>query len=74
MREASYTKASTSYGWVGRILRVDLGSGRIWSQDTMPYAQGFIGGRGIAARIAWEELKPGIDAFDPENRLIFMTG
>ncbi|MEM2926358.1 MAG: aldehyde ferredoxin oxidoreductase N-terminal domain-containing protein [Candidatus Bathyarchaeia archaeon] len=62
------------YGWVGRILRVDLGSGRIWSQDTMPYAQGFIGGRGIAARIAWEELKPGIDAFDPENRLIFMTG
>ncbi|MBS7609158.1 hypothetical protein KEJ19_01120 [Candidatus Bathyarchaeota archaeon] len=67
-------KASATYGWVGRILRVDLGSGRIWSQDTMPYAKDFIGGRGIAARIAWEELKPGIDAFDPENRLIFMTG
>ncbi|MEM2926659.1 MAG: aldehyde ferredoxin oxidoreductase N-terminal domain-containing protein [Candidatus Bathyarchaeia archaeon] len=64
----------SSYGWVGHILRVDLSSGRIWSQDTMRYAPAYLGGRGIAARIAWEELKPGIDAFDPENRLIFMTG
>jgi aldehyde:ferredoxin oxidoreductase len=40
----------------------------------MKYAKAYIGGRGIAARIAWEELKPGIDAFDPENLLIFMTG
>ncbi|MEM3018955.1 MAG: aldehyde ferredoxin oxidoreductase N-terminal domain-containing protein, partial [Candidatus Bathyarchaeia archaeon] len=60
----------SSYGWVGHILRVDLSSGRIWSQDTMRYAPAYLGGRGIAARIAWEELKPGIDAFDPENRLI----
>ncbi|MCJ7771176.1 hypothetical protein MUP37_06350, partial [Candidatus Bathyarchaeota archaeon] len=32
------------------------------------------GGRGIAAKIAWDSIKPGIDAFDPENRLIIMTG
>ncbi|MEM2926802.1 MAG: aldehyde ferredoxin oxidoreductase N-terminal domain-containing protein [Candidatus Bathyarchaeia archaeon] len=63
-----------TFGWMGRILRVDLTELKTQEEDTMPYAQGFIGGRGIAARIAWEELKPGIDAFDPENRLIFMTG
>jgi hypothetical protein len=28
-------------GWVGRILRVDLSSGRIWSEDTMNYAKGY---------------------------------
>jgi aldehyde:ferredoxin oxidoreductase len=42
--------------------------------DTMPYADRFLGGRGIATRIYWEEVLPGTGAFDPENRLIFMTG
>ena len=62
------------YGWVGRILQVDLTSRRVRQLDTMEYAEAFIGGRGIAARIAWEQLPPNVDAFDPENRLIFMTG
>ena len=62
------------YGWVGRILRVDLTSRRIAEDDTRKYANDFVGGRGAAARIAWEEIPPGIDAFDPENRLIIMTG
>jgi len=34
----------------------------------------FLGGRGLAAKILYEENKPRIDAFDPENRLIIMTG
>jgi aldehyde:ferredoxin oxidoreductase len=42
--------------------------------DIMPYADRFLGGRGIATRIYWEEVLPGTGAFDPENRLIFMTG
>jgi len=40
----------------------------------MDYAERFLGGRGIATRIYWEEVGPGVGAFDPENRLIFMTG
>jgi len=63
-----------TYGWAGKILRVDLTSGSIGTVDTLRYAEAFIGGRGIAARIAWEELKPGVDAFSPENHLIVMTG
>ncbi|MEM2935922.1 MAG: aldehyde ferredoxin oxidoreductase N-terminal domain-containing protein [Candidatus Bathyarchaeia archaeon] len=61
-------------GWVGKILRVDLTDGRVSQEDTMKYAERFIGGRGINAKIAWDEIPPGVDAFDPENRLIFTTG
>lgn len=62
------------HGWIGRILRVDLTGGRTWEVPTAPYADRFVGGRGIAARIYWEEVPPEVGAFDPENRLIFMTG
>ena len=57
------------YGWIGKILRVNLTDERMEEVDTMRYAKRFIGGRGVAAGIAWEELQPGIDAFDPENKL-----
>jgi len=40
----------------------------------MDYADRFLGGRGIATRIYWEEVGPDVGAFDPENRLILMTG
>ncbi len=62
------------YGWTGKILRVDLTSGETSIVDTMKYVPDFIGGVGIASRIAWEELSPGINAFDPENMLFIMTG
>jgi aldehyde:ferredoxin oxidoreductase len=62
------------YGYAGRILRVDLSSGRVADIPTSIYSEHFLGGRGIAARIYWEEVPPGIDSTNPENRLIFMTG
>jgi aldehyde:ferredoxin oxidoreductase len=62
------------YGWTGRILRVDLTTGEISTVNTMKYVPEFIGGLGIASRIAWEELSPGVDAFDPENMLFIMVG
>jgi len=40
----------------------------------MDYADRFLGGRGIATRIYWEQVGPDVKAFDPENHLIFMTG
>ena len=42
--------------------------------NTMDYADRFLGGRGIATRIYWEEVGPSVSAFDPENRLILMSG
>jgi aldehyde:ferredoxin oxidoreductase len=61
------------YGWTGKLLKVDLTTGRINIVNSSPYFK-FLGGRGFCARIAWEEIPPNIDAYDPSNRLIFATG
>ena len=61
-------------GYAGKILKVDLSSGSIANAQTGDYADLFLGGRGIAARIYWDEVPPQIAAADPGNRLIFMTG
>ncbi|MBC7237278.1 MAG: hypothetical protein H5T69_15660 [Chloroflexi bacterium] len=62
------------YGWAGRILQVDLSSRSISTLDTADYVPSYIGGLGVATRIAWELLRPGIDALAPENPLLVMTG
>jgi len=61
-------------GYTGRILRVDLSSGSTSDLSTYDYCDDYVGGRGIAARIYWDEVSPGAGAFDAENRLIFITG
>jgi aldehyde:ferredoxin oxidoreductase len=61
-------------GYAGTIVRVNLSTGEIGSVPTLSYADRFIGGRGIAAKIHWDEVPPGVSAFDPENRMVFMTG
>ena len=63
-----------AYGYSGKILRVDLSSGNISSIPTSDYADRFLGGRGIAAKIYWDEVSPSVGALDPDNRLLFMTG
>ena len=65
---------SELYGWTGRILRVDLSQGNVSTDDTAQYVPQFIGGIGVAAKIAWDELKPGVNAFDPQNMLFLMVG
>ncbi|MBI4295230.1 MAG: hypothetical protein HY669_03585 [Chloroflexi bacterium] len=61
-------------GYAGKILRVDLSSGNITHMPTTSYADRFLGGRGIAAKIYWDEVSPSVSAFDPQNRLLFATG
>jgi aldehyde:ferredoxin oxidoreductase len=62
------------HGWTGKLLRVDLSTNDISTMDTNQYVPDFVGGMGIAARIAWDELEPGIGALDPENMLFVMVG
>jgi len=62
------------HGWMGKILNVNLDTSEVSEFSTQPYAEKYLGGRGIACRIYWEMVKPEINAFDPENCLIFMTG
>ena len=63
-----------SKAYAGNILRVNLSTGDVDRVPTEDYVHLFLGGRGIAAKIYWDEVPPGIDAFDPENRLLFVTG
>jgi len=60
-------------GWKGKIARVNLSKERSSDVPTRRY-QNYIGGRGINAKIGWDELTGDTGAFDPENRLLFMTG
>ena len=62
------------HGYAGRILNVDLSSGSITDMPTSDYTDRFLGGRGIAAKIYWDEVSPDIKPFSPDNRLLFMTG
>lgn len=61
-------------GWAGKILRVDLTKGEISNIDTSKYVPKYLGGIGVAYRIAWEEIPKGTKAFDPENMLLMMVG
>ena len=61
-------------GWMGKILHIDLSDSKISEIETQPYAEKYLGGRGLASRLYWEKVTPDIKAFDPGNRLIFMTG
>jgi aldehyde:ferredoxin oxidoreductase len=65
---------SVMHGWVGKILQVNLTDSEISTISTQPYAEQYLGGRGIASRLYWEKVLPGVKAFDPENHLIFMAG
>jgi aldehyde:ferredoxin oxidoreductase len=62
------------YGWTNRILRVDLSAGRIWVQETAPLVPAFMGARGLAAKILWDEYPEAVDPFDPRNPLMIMPG
>jgi len=62
-------------GWNGKILRVDLtkGTSKITTY-TEDIAKRFIGGRGLAVKLLWDELPQGADPLGPENMLIFAAG
>ena len=63
-----------TYGWSGKILRANLTKEKTYTQSTFDYVPEHIGGRGIGAKICWDEVSPEIDAFHPESRLVFATG
>jgi len=62
-------------GWTGKILRVDLSREKSVVQEFgADFALKFLGGRGFAAKILWDETKPGISPLSPENPLVIATG
>jgi aldehyde:ferredoxin oxidoreductase len=75
--KAMASQANKLFGYTGRILRIDLSSGKIDTFGTEPYIDKFLGGRGIMAKLHWDMVthKPKrVGAFDPENPFVIMTG
>jgi len=62
-------------GWNGRILRLDLSRAKteVQAYDAVT-ALAFLGGRGLAAKILWNEANPGMNALSPQCPLIFAAG
>ena len=63
------------YGWMGTILRVNLTDEIITKELlTEELAHNYIGGRGLNAKLLYDELKPGIDPLGPDNKVLFGLG
>ena len=71
---ATLPRFGSIHGWANRILRIDLSDMSISAQETTPYVPAFLGARGIAARICWEEYPEPVDPFDPANPLMIFAG
>ena len=69
------SRAKLYKGYTRKILRVNL-TNRTVRVEEIPNAQllKFIGGAGLAARMLYDELEPGIDPLSHRNKVIFMTG
>lgn len=62
-------------GYAGKILRVDLTNERVWAEDLdEATARQWLGGTGLGAKILYDEVPPGVEWNDPDNRLILASG
>ena len=62
-------------GWVGKILRVNLTQGSSRAEELPAELKHlFLGGRGLASKLLFDEVNPQVEPLSPENKLIFMTG
>jgi len=61
--------------YTGKLLRVNLSTGEIKTEqlDT-DLARKFLGGRGLASKMLYDEIDPKVDPLSPENKIIFATG
>ncbi|MHA1268315.1 MAG: aldehyde ferredoxin oxidoreductase family protein [Candidatus Helarchaeota archaeon] len=64
-----------NYGYIGKLLRIDLSTGSISEEPLKEeLKKEYLGGSGIGSKILYDELPSNTDPFSPENILIFMTG
>ena len=63
------------FGWQGHFLHVNLTKNKAVAElYDSSFAFNYLGGRGFAAKILWDQLKPGTDPLSPDNMLIFAAG
>ncbi len=65
----------TMHGWTQKVLRVDLTNLSSSVEDLdRGAAEQYIGGLGLGARYLYDEIDPAVDAYSPENKVLFVTG
>lgn len=70
-----YVGGNSLLGYAGRMLRIDLTSGKTSVEPlNEEYAKKYIGGIGLGMRLWLDNSKPGVEPFSPENPLILATG
>ena len=63
------------FAYAGRILRVDLTTGKVSTEPlSEKMAKDYIGGIGLGIRLLMDNSKAGTDPFSPDNPLIFAAG
>jgi len=63
------------FGWNGKFLRVNLDKKKaVADRFDASLARNYLGGRGFAVKILWDELKRGTDPLSSSNKLVFATG
>ena len=63
------------YAETGYVLEIDLTTGNIEREASSAELTALhLGGQGTAAKILWDRIPPEVDAFSPDNLLIFSTG
>jgi aldehyde:ferredoxin oxidoreductase len=63
------------YGFMGKILRVDLSMKKVWDEPIAEdEARKYLGGAGLATKYLYDEMPKDVDPLGKDNVLIFMTG
>jgi len=63
------------FGWVGKILYVDLSAGKTWIEDVSDDVYDkVLGGEGLAAYIIYKRFRDIKGPLDPSNTLVFASG
>ena len=67
--------ATKLWGYMGKILRVDLTSGLIGEEPLeAEMAEKYLGGTGFGVEYLYREVAPGVEWDDPRNRIIMASG
>ena len=61
-------------GWAGSVLRVNLTTGAITTEDTLPKYKPYIGGMGLGYKIIWDEVPLDTDPLGPDAKVVFAVG
>ena len=62
------------FGWNGRLLRVNLTSGELRTEEIDPrMAKDYIGGRGWAIRFLYDEMDAQVDPLSEKNKIVLAS-